>query len=185
MIDRKVMTVQADWRVEIEKMRREKDTFFASDTDSPITAEEKPHFNGFKYFPPDPKYLFKVRLHRQKGQNAVVMATSKGTDQRFFNVGYFEFELDGQKVQLHAYTSAERDDKDLFIPFRDATSGKASYGAARYLDLPLSSTDVYALDFNYAYNPYCAYNDEYVCPLPPKENWLGVEIRAGKKKYRD
>lgn len=177
--------MQADWLDELEKMRREKDAFFASDADSPITAEERPHFKGFKYFPPDPKFLFMLRLQKYENPGTVLMTTSKGTEQRFYKVGYFEFELAGQRVQLQAYTSVERDDKDLFIPFRDGTSGKESYGAARYLDLSLSASDEYALDFNYAYNPYCAYNDEYVCPLPPKENWLSVEIRAGEKKYRD
>lgn len=177
--------MQLDWLDELEKMRREKDAFFASDADSPITAEERPHFKGFKYFPPDPKYLFMIRLHRNENPELVMMATSKGTEQRFNKVGYFEFELAGKRVQLKAYTSAERDDKDLFIPFRDGTSGKESYGAGRYLDLPLSRSDEYTVDFNYAYNPYCAYNDGYVCPFPPKENWLSVEIRAGEKKYRD
>ncbi len=180
-----VMFLQANWRDEIENMRREKDAFFASDADSPITAEEKPHFKGFKYFSPDPKYVFRVQLHRYENRKIVVMSTSKGTEQRFHKAGYFEFELDAQRVQLQAYTSAERDDRGLFIPFRDGTSGKESYGAARYLDLPSSPTDQYTLDLNYAYNPYCAYNDEYVCPLPPKENWLSVDIRAGEKKYRD
>ena len=140
--------MKADWLDEIEKMRREKDAFFASDADSPITAEEKPHFKGFKYFPPDPKYVFMLRLQKNENPKIVLMTTSKGTEQRFYKVGYFEFGLDGQRVPLQAYTSAERDDKDLFIPFRDGTSGKESYGAARYLDLPLSLTDEYTLDFN-------------------------------------
>ena len=179
------MSLQANWSEEIERMRREKDSFFGSDPDSPITAEVKPHFKGFNYFHPDPKYVFMVQLHRYENPKIVLMATSKGTEQRFYKVGYFEFELDGQRVQLPAYTSVERDDKDLFIPFRDGTSGKESYGAARYLDLPVSPTDEYNLDFNYAYNPYCAYNADYVCPFPPKENWLSVEIRAGERKYRD
>ncbi len=98
-------------------------------------------------------------------------------------MGYFELLVDDQKVVLNAYQSAEREDPNLFIPFRDATSGVESYGAARYLDLEVAHNDRYSVDFNYAYNPYCAYSDAYVCPLPPRENWLGVPIRAGEKKY--
>lgn len=88
-------------------------------------------------------------------------------------------------MRLQAYASAERKDQSLFIPFRDPTSGKVGCVASRYLDLGVAPDDNYVLDFNYAYSPYCAYNDDYVCPLPPTENWLKVEIRTGEKKYHD
>ena len=73
--------------------------------------------------------------------------------------------------------------RKLFVPFRDATSGKESYGAARYLDLEDEPSGEYVLDFNLAYNPYCAYSDDYVCPFPPKENWLTAPVRAGEKAF--
>jgi len=111
------------------------------------------------------------------------MVTSKGTKQRFHRVGYFEFEIDGKNARLQAYRSAQREDNELFVPFRDGTSDKESYGASRYLDLDLTKDDNYVIDFNYAYNPYCAYSEDYVCPLPPRENWLDIEIRAGEKNY--
>ncbi len=75
--------------------------------------------------------------------------------------------------------------REVFIPFRDGTSGKESYPAARYLDIEETDDDNYVIDFNYAYNPYCAYSDDYICPLPPKENWLGVRIVAGEMNYHD
>ncbi len=71
----------------------------------------------------------------------------------------------------------------LFIPFRDATSGKETYGAGRYLEVEVNPSGRYVLDFNLAYNPYCAYSDLYICPLPPGENWLRVEIRGGEKAH--
>ena len=113
------------------------------------------------------------------------MVTSKGTKQLFNKVGYFEVVVGGKTIRPMAYQSAERIDPTLFVPFRDATSGKESYGASRYIDMEVEHNDEYALDFNYAYNPYCAYSEAYVCPLPPPENWLTVEIRAGEKKYHD
>ncbi|MDA4128125.1 MAG: DUF1684 domain-containing protein [Thaumarchaeota archaeon] len=174
---------QPDWKRELDEFRKEKDSFYASGHESPITEQERGSFKGLKYFPPDPGYAIKTKLHRYLEQETVVMTTSKGTKQRFHKVGYFELEFNGQKVWLQAYKTAEREDNHLFIPFRDETSGKESYSAARYLDLEISTTDEYTIDFNLAYNPYCAYNDGYVCPLPPRENWLGVEIRAGEKSY--
>lgn len=168
----------------VERFRREKDLFFKSDHDSPIPEDQKSRFVGLRYFPPDASYGHDVKLRRHERPQVVVLATSKGTQQRFYRYGYFDFEVGGKKVRLEAYKSAERDDESLFVPFRDKTSGGESYGAARYLDLHLQPDD-YSLDFNFAYNPYCAYSDDYVCPLPPLENWLDVEIRAGEMKYHD
>ncbi|MBI2648999.1 MAG: DUF1684 domain-containing protein, partial [Thaumarchaeota archaeon] len=108
---------------------------------------------------------------------------STGTQQGFHKFGYFEFEVEGKKARLQAYRSVEKDNNELFIPFKDATSAIESYGAARYIDLEIAQDDHYVIDFNYAYNHYCAYSEDYVCPLPPRENWLDVEIRAGEKKY--
>ncbi len=167
------------------RLRREKDAFYRTDHESPIPEDQKNRFTGLKYFPPSEKYRFELKLHPHQKPEIVTMITSKGTQQKFFKHGYFEFELERKKVNLQAYRSAEREDESLFIPFRDRTSGRESYGAARYLDLEMRSDDDYELDFNLAYNPYCAYSDDYVCPFPPKENWLDVEIRAGEMKYHD
>jgi len=169
----------------VERWRKEKDTFYRVSHGSPIPEDERRSFVGLKYFPPDEKYRMKLKLQRYPNPQVVTMVTSKGSEQKFYRYGYFEFELEGKKVQLQAYRSAERTDENLFVPFRDRTSGKESYGAARYIDLELSPEDNYALDFNTAYNPYCAYSDDYICPFPPRENWLAVEIRAGEKRYRD
>jgi len=173
------------WRRALLRIREEKDEFFRLGHDSPLPDSERATFQGLKYFDPDPASRFETRLHRYEGMESVVMITSKGTRQLFNKAGYFEVAIGGKPVRLQAYQSAERADPTLFVPFRDATSGKESYGAARYLDMEVEHNDEYAFDFNYAYNPYCAYSEAYVCPLPPRENWLTVEIRAGEKKYHD
>jgi uncharacterized protein len=173
------------WARALASFRKEKDGFFRAGDGSPLPQIEKAGFSGLKYFDPDPGFRFETQLQRHSNAAAVMMATSKGTRQLFNRVGYFELTLNGKQVRIHAFQSAERDDPNLFIPFRDATSGKESYGAARYLDLEVEHDDNYAVDFNYAYNPYCAYSEDYVCPLPPQENWLSVPIRAGEKKYHD
>jgi len=177
----------ADYRKRLEIERREKDAFFKEDPHSPIPWALREKFTGLAYYPPNPKYRLRVKLVRYPKPGPVVLATSKGVPRDMLKWGYFEFTIDGQARRLQAYKSlpqpGEREEDSLFVPFRDATSGKETYGAARYLDLPLSRTDEYVLDFNLAYNPYCAYSDDYVCPFPPRENWLDIRIEAGEKDF--
>lgn len=173
------------WSRALARFRREKDEFFRTDAASPLPSDEKGHFPGLRYFDPDPSFRFDTRLQRHSDPASVMMATSKGSRQLFNRVGHFEMAIGGKAVRVQAYQSAERDDPGIFVPFRDGTSGKEGYGAARYLDLDVEHDDSYAVDFNYGYNPYCAYSEDYVCPLPPQENWLSVPIRAGEQKYRD
>ncbi len=175
---------QDNWVRALIRFRAEKDDFFRSGRDSPLPQGELSTFRGLNYFEPDPAFRYETGLRRYANPEAVMVATSKGTRQLFNRVGFFEFTMEGELVRINAYQSADRDDPNLFIPFRDATSGKESYGAARYLDLEVEHDDQYAVDFNYAYNPYCAYSEDFVCPLPPRENWLPVAIRAGEKLYR-
>jgi len=114
----------------------------------------------------------------------VRLATNTGEQRDALRYGFFEFTVDGQACRLQAYrTSDEGETPHLFIPFRDATSGKETYAAGRYLELPENTSGVYDLDFNLAFNPYCAYGGDYSCPFPPPENHLKVAIRAGEKNY--
>lgn len=175
--------MQSTWLQQLEAKRKSKDEFFALAHDSPFHSHESVKFSGLKYFVPDPKYRISAKLQRYDHPEIVTLITSTGTQQRFHKFGYFEFEIEGKKARLQAYRSVERPNNELFIPFKDATSAKESYGAARYIDLEITPDDHYVIDFNYAYNPYCVYSEDYVCPLPPRENWLNVEIRAGEKNY--
>ena len=170
---------------EIESFRKEKDSYFMSDPDSPIPNEDRAEFKGLKYFPPSPSYRVKARLTRSSNPEVITMTTSKGTIRPYVKYGMFGFELEGRNLQLHTYKAADNPgEKSLFVPFTDETSGRESYGAGRYLDIEESIGVDYVLDFNLAYNPYCAYNENYVCPFPPRENRLPVEIRAGEKNYK-
>ena len=170
------------WARALARFRAEKDQSFRTGHDSPL-HESVEGFHGLNYFDPDPSFRFETKLQRYADPQAVMVATSKGTRQLFNRVGYFDLNIADAQLHINAYQPAGRDDPSLFVPFRDATSGEESYGAARYLDLEVEHNDEYVVDFNYAYNPYCAYSEDYVCPLPPQENWLKVHIRAGEKKY--
>jgi len=178
----------ADYIKSIEMMRREKDFFFKEDSNSPIPHELRHAFTGLAYFPVDPKYRVRSRLVRDPNPQKVVLATSKGIPREMIRVGFCEFEIDGTNQRFAAYKAVPQpghhhEDRSLFVPLRDSTSGKETYGASRYLDVEEQSSDEYVLDFNLAYNPYCAYSDDYVCPFPPRENWLSVPIRAGEKNF--
>ena len=173
------------WERALVRFRQDKDEFFRGGDDSPLPLDERTAFGGLKYFEPDPSLRIEAKLHRYPEPEGVMISTSTGTRQLYNRVGYFELTVDESQVRLNAYQSAEREDRSLFIPFRDATSGKESYGSARYMDMEVEHDEQYVVDFNFAYNPYCAYSEDYVCPLPPRENWLKVPIRAGEKKYHE
>ena len=174
-----------DYAFGLEQARKEKDHWFREDHDSPIPHEARHGFRGLRYYPVDPGLRFRVRLAVFPEQEVLTFPTSKGTEQQYFRHGFFEFPVEGQTIRLNAYKAVHSHGRheSLFVPFRDATSGKETYGAGRYLDLEVEPSGVYDLDFNRAYNPYCAYSDDYVCPLPPPENWFPVPIRAGEKTW--
>ena len=165
----------------INQQRMEKDNFFKHSPYSPLTPEQRRNFQGLSYFPFNPKYRFVVELKLFQNQQKVRIITSKGTEQEYIRYGYFEFEVDGKKCMLSVYK--QPNDDYLFLPFKDQTSGKETYGAGRYLEVERIGKNKYLLDFNLAYNPYCAYNDNWVCPLVPFENILPVPILAGEKRF--
>ncbi len=164
--------------------RQEKDKVFKHGPGSPLPEEEKARFQGLAYYQVNPAYRFKVTLHRYPDPEIVRFATNTEERRQFLRYGYFEFEIQGQKCRLQVYRATdEGEEAMLFIPFRDATSGKETYGGGRYLDLKENTSGGYELDFNEAYNPYCAYGKNYSCPLPPRDNTLPVPVPAGEKNY--
>jgi uncharacterized protein (DUF1684 family) len=170
----------------ILKDRQERDAFFRADPRSPIPEKERAYFKGLDYFPIHEGYRFHVPLHRYQVPERMKLATNTGELREGLKYGYFEFPLDGKICRLQVYRMEDSSDTGkpyLFIPFRDATTGVETYAAGRYLDLNENTTGFYDLDFNRAYNPYCAYNTGYSCPIPPEENRLAVPIRAGEKNY--
>ena len=164
--------------------RQEKDKVFKHGPGSPLPEEEKARFQGLAYYQVNPAYRFKVTLHRYPDPEIVRFATNTEERRQFLRYGYFEFEIQGQKCRLQVYRATdEGEEAMLFIPFRDATSGKEIYGGGRYLDLKENTSGAYELDFNQAYNPYCAFGKNYSCPLPPRDNTLPVPVLAGEKNY--
>lgn len=174
-----------DYTFAIEQERKEKDHWFRVSHESPIPHELRPSFRGLSYYGVNPKLRFRVKLVEHPDKDVLTFATSTGTQQHYVRFGSFEVPVEGQTVRINVYWPVHSHSAHdyLFVPFRDATSGKETYGAGRYLDLEVTPSGLYDLDFNRAYNPYCAYSDDYVCPLPPPENWVSVPIRAGEKAW--
>lgn len=167
---------------EYERFRKSKDEFFATDPGSPLSREQRGRFAGLSYFPPDRILTVETDLLPSPyADEEVKMATTGGSEQIYRRAGIIRFEVGGELAQLTLFAS--EGSHELFLPFRDATSGKESYGAGRYVDVDVPKDGRVVLDFNLAYNPYCAYNDAWTCPLPPTENWLRVPIRAGERAY--
>jgi len=169
--------------VDIEALRRfraMKDDFLATDPSSPLTPRQRERFGGLAYFPPSPEFAVEAEIHPYVTPDDVDLVTSCGDTERYGRAGILWFEVDGVSSAITLFRS---DRGDLFVPFRDATSGSETYGAGRYLEARSLGDGRTLLDFNYAYNPYCAYSTGWRCPLPPIENHLAVPIRAGERSY--
>lgn len=168
--------------MEREAARREaRDRQFREDKD-PIPANKRDVMLPLRYYPPDESYTVAAALRLGQERPVVPMPTSTGTIRRYERVGVLEFTLKGESLSLGAFVEeGARAVDGLFVPFADLTTGKETYPAGRYLDIPPTTTGFYEIDFNKAYNPYCAYNATYECPYPPASNRLKVEILAGEK----
>jgi uncharacterized protein (DUF1684 family) len=178
--------MRTDWADAIRERRAAKDDYFRTDPHSPIPAEDRETFTGLAYYPIDERYRVERPLHRHEAVEPLTVGTSTGGEREYLRWGEFHVEIEGETVTIQAYKDEPSDDR-LWIPFRDETSGAETYGAGRYLDLEAethrTAEGTWILDFNEAYNPTCAYADQYECPLPPTENWLSVPIEAGEKAY--
>jgi uncharacterized protein len=169
---------------ELEEFRAEKDVFFRDDPRSPLLAEQRATFRGLDYFPENPSLVVEAVLDVDgvDRNERIAMQTTTGGEQTYRRAGIVRFEVEGEPAHVTLFASPDM--HELFLPFRDATSGGESYGAGRYVEVePPDAKGRVVVDFNDAYNPYCAYNPEWSCPLPPGENWLTVPIRAGEKTF--
>lgn len=167
--------------------RKERDAFFKSHQRSPLLPQDKKNFKGLKYYPFDPQYVFSGKIERfnfhiNNPKYYATFLTNKGTNKRYIRYGKIHFQLAGKEYAIEIYKSILSD--TLFIPFKDKTNEKETYEGGRYIDAEILPEYKMVLDFNMAYQPSCAYNEKFVCALPPRENMLDIEIPAGEKNYR-
>lgn len=170
----------SSYLTEIEEWRAKKNTDWRV-SDDPIPAARRDELLPLRYYPPDPTYAVPAQLRLSDQRPVVELPTSTGTLRQMQVVGTLEFTLNGLQLSLGALSPAGEPIRSLFVPFADLTTGKDTYSAGRYLDIPPTATGIYTIDFNYAYNPTCAYNAAYECPFPPPSNRLKVPILAGEQ----
>jgi uncharacterized protein len=170
---------------QVEKARQERHEFMKSGEGSPFEGATEP-FDSLKYFPPSLKYRIVADLEPIEDRKVVVLKTSDNKEQRYIEYARAKFSLDGTPCSLLILEVLDSGPYKgtLFLAFADQTSAIETYGAGRYLDVKKTpGASSITLDFNEAYNPYCAYNDSFSCPFPPQENILNVLIGAGEKNY--
>lgn len=166
---------------ELEAFRAEKDEFFASHPQSPLTREQRKNFRGLNYFPENKSLDLEVTVEEFPVKEEFEMQTSTGNVQIYQKYGRFQFMVDGAEAELTIYQS----EHGFFLPFVDSLAGSETYPAGRYLEPEQLPGNHFLVDFNLAYNPYCAYNEMWSCPITPMENRLKVAVRAGEKLFHE
>jgi uncharacterized protein len=177
-----------EYALVIQRERDEKNLFMKNDEGSPfyIGKDSVSNFTKLNYYPADLTYKVIANLVPIETKKMVVLATSDGVEKKYLEFAFAEFTLGDQKNKLLLLEVVDSGPYrgTLFLAFADATSGDETYGAGRYLDVKkVPGATTITLDFNKAYNPYCAYSDSFSCPFPPKENILSIPIKAGEKVY--
>lgn len=167
---------------ELEHFRAMKDHFFKRDSSSPLMPEQRETFTALAYFPENPALRLELDVEPLAEPEKIEMQTSTGDIQAYLRWGKIAFEVDGQPAELTLYVP--QGGHGYFLPFTDTTSGKETYDAGRYIDPEPLPGGKLLVDFNLAYNPYCAYNEHWSCPLTPFENRLKVRIEAGEKNFK-
>ena len=170
----------------IEKERERQFKFLKYNEESPLTDEQKKTLDSLDYFPIDPQYQVRARLVPVDQRVMIQIPMTDGTLERYIKQSYAEFELQGQTHRLLLLQAADEPDRrNYFLAFADDTSGEETYGGGRFLDVRRDGRNSITIDFNLVYNPYCTYNPDYACPIPPKENLLKIPILAGEKNYEE
>jgi len=167
-----------DYAKTILASRQAKDEALKTEKDSPI--EDKTNFKGLHYFEVNPVYKVVATLDKLTSGQSIKIAMTGGETEEYEAFANLKFEIDGKKCALKVFKTPEG---NLFLPFRDLTSNKETYGAGRYLDLKMEDikNQSIEIDFNLSYQPYCAYNPSFTCPVPPAENFLKVALKVGEK----
>lgn len=166
---------------ELTQFRKMKDEFFREDHHSPLTADQKHEFSGLVYFPENTELDLWVEVDPFDEQGEVQILTNTGDVQTYIRFGQFNFEYGEKHARLTIYAN----EHGYFLPFADSLAGTETYGAGRYLEPEEGPDGHFHVNFNLAYNPYCAYNEYFSCPITPAENRLKIPIPAGEKIFQE
>lgn len=162
---------------------------FKDASTSPLKDRDRKNFKGLDFFMFDSTYVVTAKLERTPDESPFEMKTTTDRLPIYVKYGIITFNLKGLEHQLNIYQNQDVQKNgslsaNLFLPFLDNTNGEETYGGGRYIDLDIPEGDELVIDFNKAYNPYCAYNEKYSCPIVPRDNYLGLKIEAGVKAFK-
>ncbi|MES2519771.1 MAG: DUF1684 domain-containing protein [Bacteroidota bacterium] len=168
-----------EYLTSIQDLRKQKDSFLKTDKESPI--KDKTTFMGLKYFEINPNFKVIGKLDKFASDQTINISMTGGETEEYEAYGNVSFEIDGKKYSLKIFKTPEG---NLFLPFKDLTSNKETYGAGRYLDFGVDDVknNQIEIDFNKAYQPYCAYNESFTCPITPAENFLNLALKVGERQ---
>ena len=169
----------------ILEARRRKDELFRSGSDSPVPPDQRVAFKGLDYYPVDVAWRMVLPLRRDPDPPVLTFVSNMGEKRTIRREGWVEFARDGKDVRVAVFHILDDPvpPDSLWIPFADAGSGRETYPGGRYIDTRLGPGDEVLVDFNEAYNPYCAYGWAFSCPLAPAENRLKIPVQAGEKGF--
>lgn len=171
-----------------EKERADKNDWMKNDPSSPFNQKSKVEFHDLKYFDVDPAFVFQSRLYEYNPKDTITIYGTKGEPRKTVRFGYVLINFENQQHKINVYQGSTASGEIYYsIWFTDKTTNNESYGVGRYIDFEKvdDPNHVYQIDFNTAYNPYCAYSPDFSCAVPTKEDFIPVEIRAGEKKFHD
>lgn len=174
-----------EYLARLEEDRKTRNGYMLS-ASSPMTDEDKQSFSGLKYFPVNEEYKIRAIVTPIERKQPIFIPTTTGESKKYIPYAYADFELKGAQHRVLLYQDWEETNPSMLsLMFADDTSGDTTYGGGRYINVMKSGGNSIIIDFNTAYNPFCHFNDEYSCPIPPRENLLEVAIEAGEKLYKD
>jgi hypothetical protein len=181
---------------EIEKFRQEKNDYMRNNSDSPFNSGKGVEFNTLNYYDPDPGFVFKSKLYEYEEKDTIIIFGTKGEERKVVRFGFVKLNYKGDEFNVNVYEGTSKTGEEYYsIWFTDKTTGEETYGVGRYIDFELvfkagrqdnvnpDKNFIYTIDFNLAYNPYCAYSPEYSCAIPTKEDYIDLAIDAGEKNF--
>lgn len=171
------------------EFQRELNAEYKDASKSPLKQKDLINFEGLEFFKFDSTYVVTAKFIRTEGEKPFKMKTNTDRLADYLKYGEIDFELKGAAYRLNVYQDQDVINKEgyedyLFLPFLDDTNGDDSYGGGRYIDLRIPEGDTMIIDFNTAYNPYCAYNEKYSCPIVPRDNYLDAKVEAGVMAFK-
>ncbi len=183
---KKLSPAEEQYIKQVQQYRQEKNDYMKDNPASPFNQDSLVKFQPLNYYPVDPDFVFKSKLYEYPQKDTVIVFGTKGEERKVIKYGYVTFNYEKKPYRVNVYKATSSDGEEYYsIWFTDKTTGGDTYGVGRYIDFDINpdSNYVYTIDFNLAYNPYCAYSSKYSCAIPTKDDYIDLAVTGGEKKF--